>query len=83
MRLFTDRAMAADPGFSLDADNAGAVAEICCRLDGLPLAIELAAARVPALGTRGVAERLDDRFRLLTSGSRTAARPAAHAGRHL
>ena len=72
VRLFTDRAMAADPGFRLDADNAGAVAEICCRLDGLPLAIELAAARVPALGTRGVAERLDDRFRLLTSGSRTA-----------
>ncbi len=72
VRLFTDRAMAADPGFSLDADNAGAVAEICFRLDGLPLAIELAAARVPALGTRGVAERLDDRFRLLTSGSRTA-----------
>ena len=49
-----------------------AVAEICFRLDGLPLAIELAAARVPALGTRGIAERLDDRFRLLTSGSRTA-----------
>ena len=72
VRLFTDRAMAADPGFTLDADNAGAVAEICFRLDGLPLAIELAAARVPALGTRGIAERLDDRFRLLTSGSRTA-----------
>jgi predicted ATPase/DNA-binding SARP family transcriptional activator len=72
VRLFTDRAMAADPGFRLDADNAGAVAEICSRLDGLPLAIELAAARVPALGTRGIAERLDDRFRLLTSGSRTA-----------
>jgi predicted ATPase/DNA-binding SARP family transcriptional activator len=72
VRLFTDRAMAADPGFRLDPDNAGAVAEICARLDGLPLAIELAAARVPALGTGGIAERLDDRFRLLTSGSRTA-----------
>jgi predicted ATPase/DNA-binding SARP family transcriptional activator len=72
VRLFTDRAMAADPGFRLDADNAAAVAEICFRLDGLPLAIELAAARVPALGTRGIAERLDDRFRLLTGGSRTA-----------
>ena len=72
VRLFTDRAMAADPGFRLDGDNAGAVAEICFRLDGLPLAIELAAARVPALGTSGIAERLDDRFRLLTSGSRTA-----------
>jgi len=72
VRLFTDRAMAADPGFRLDPGNAVAVAEICARLDGLPLAIELAAARVPALGTGGIAERLDDRFRLLTSGSRTA-----------
>ena len=72
VRLFVDRTMAADPDFFLDDDNAAAVAEICFRLDGLPLAIELAAARVPALGVGGVAERLDDRFRLLTSGSRTA-----------
>jgi predicted ATPase/DNA-binding SARP family transcriptional activator len=70
--LFTERAMAAQPGFRLDVATAPAVAEICARLDGLPLAIELAAARVPALGPAGVAEGLDDRFGLLTGGSRTA-----------
>ncbi|HEU5419800.1 MAG TPA: BTAD domain-containing putative transcriptional regulator [Streptosporangiaceae bacterium] len=71
VRLFVERAMAAQPGFALDENNAAAVAEICSRLDGLPLAIELAAARVPTLGVDGIAERLDDRFRLLTGGSRT------------
>jgi predicted ATPase/DNA-binding SARP family transcriptional activator len=71
VRLFCERAKAADPGFVLDQDNAAAVAEICFRLDGLPLAIELAAARIPALGASGIAARLDDRFRLLTAGSRT------------
>jgi predicted ATPase/DNA-binding SARP family transcriptional activator len=71
VRLFSERAKAADPGFVLDQDNAAAVAEICFRLDGLPLAVELAAARIPALGASGVAARLDDRFRLLTGGSRT------------
>jgi predicted ATPase/DNA-binding SARP family transcriptional activator len=71
VQLFVERAEAAQPGFALDEGNAAAVAEICSRLDGLPLAIELAAARVPTLGVDGIAERLDDRFRLLTGGSRT------------
>ncbi|UQT57677.1 winged helix-turn-helix domain-containing protein [Streptomyces durmitorensis] len=69
-RLFTERATAVRPDFDPDED-AGAVAEICRRLDGLPLAIELAAARLRLLTPRQIADRLDDRFRLLTSGSRT------------
>ncbi|MFD9305261.1 BTAD domain-containing putative transcriptional regulator [Streptomyces sp. NPDC060048] len=69
-RLFADRGAAARPGFAPDEDPA-AVAEICARLDGLPLAIELAAARLRLLTPRQIADRLDDRFRLLTSGSRT------------
>ncbi|WP_431983568.1 BTAD domain-containing putative transcriptional regulator [Streptomyces qinglanensis] len=69
-RLFADRAAAARPGFRPGADP-DAVAEICRRLDGLPLAIELAAARLRSLTPRQTADRLDDRFRLLTSGSRT------------
>ncbi|WP_432070170.1 BTAD domain-containing putative transcriptional regulator [Streptomyces sp. AA1529] len=69
-RLFADRATAARPGFRPGADPA-AVAEICRRLDGLPLAIELAAARLRSLTPRQTADRLDDRFRLLTNGSRT------------
>jgi predicted ATPase/DNA-binding SARP family transcriptional activator len=71
-RLFVERAEAVAPGFEL-SDGAGeAVGEICRRLDGLPLAIELAAARVPALTVQAIAARLDDRFHLLTGGSRTA-----------
>ncbi|AZM54112.1 AfsR family transcriptional regulator [Streptomyces sp. WAC 01529] len=70
-RLFAERATAVRPGFDPEED-AGAVAEICRRLDGLPLAIELAAARLRLLAPRQIADRLDDRFRLLTSGSRTA-----------
>ncbi|WP_069886350.1 AfsR/SARP family transcriptional regulator [Streptomyces luteocolor] len=69
-RLFVERAMAVRPGFAPEED-AEAVAEICRRLDGLPLAIELAAARLRLLTPRQIADRLDDRFRLLTSGSRT------------
>ncbi|MET9957806.1 BTAD domain-containing putative transcriptional regulator [Streptomyces sp. NPDC006326] len=69
-RLFADRAVAVRPGFTA-ADDPDAVAEICSRLDGLPLAIELAAARLRLLTPRQIADRLDDRFRLLTSGSRT------------
>ncbi|MFD8146217.1 BTAD domain-containing putative transcriptional regulator [Streptomyces sp. NPDC059708] len=69
-RLFTERAAAARPGFRADDDPA-AVAEICDRLDGLPLAIELAAARLRLLTPRQIADRLDDRFRLLTGGART------------
>lgn len=63
--LFAQRAAAADRNFTLNRTNAAWVAEICRRLDGNPLALELAAARVPALGVRGLLERLDDRFRLL------------------
>ncbi|MFJ8823608.1 AfsR/SARP family transcriptional regulator [Streptomyces sp. NPDC102467] len=69
-RLFTERAQAVSPGFDPARDPA-AVAEICRRLDGLPLAIELAAARLRLLTPRQIADRLDDRFRLLTGGSRT------------
>jgi predicted ATPase/DNA-binding SARP family transcriptional activator len=69
-RLFAERAEAVRPGFDPEGDRA-AVAEICRRLDGLPLAIELAAARLRLLTPRQIADRLDDRFRLLTSGSRT------------
>ncbi|GGS74725.1 BTAD domain-containing putative transcriptional regulator [Streptomyces griseoviridis] len=73
LRLLADRGAAARPGFRVDADEetAAACAEICRRLDGLPLAIELAAARLRVLTPRQIADRLDDRFRLLTSGSRT------------
>ncbi|MFG3548473.1 BTAD domain-containing putative transcriptional regulator [Streptomyces sp. NPDC047725] len=73
LQLLADRGAAARPGFRTDADDetAAACAEICRRLDGLPLAIELAAARLRMLTARQIAERLDDRFRLLTSGSRT------------
>ncbi|WP_148589665.1 AfsR/SARP family transcriptional regulator, partial [Streptomyces sp. WAC01526] len=70
VELFTARASAADPDFVLDADATAAVAEICRRLDGIPLALELAATRVRALGVRELSARLDDRFRLLASGRR-------------
>ncbi|MEU3757437.1 BTAD domain-containing putative transcriptional regulator [Streptomyces albogriseolus] len=71
LRLLAERGAAARPGFRTD-DDPEACAEICRRLDGLPLAIELAAARLRMLTPRQIAGRLDDRFRLLTSGSRTA-----------
>ncbi|MEJ3659060.1 BTAD domain-containing putative transcriptional regulator [Actinomycetes bacterium KLBMP 9759] len=70
--LFVDRAAAVRPGFALDAEIAPAVREICRRLDGQPLPIELAAARLRTLTPSEIAARLDDRFRLLTSGARTA-----------
>ncbi|GAA3216666.1 BTAD domain-containing putative transcriptional regulator [Nonomuraea helvata] len=72
VRLFADRAAAVRPGFAVDADNAAEVVRICRALDGLPLAIELAAARLRTLSVSDVAARLDDRFRLLIRGSRTA-----------
>jgi len=72
VRLFADRAEAVDPDFSIDNSNVGAVIEIVRRLDGLPLAIELAAARLRSLPVDEIATRLSDRFRLLTGGSRTA-----------
>jgi non-specific serine/threonine protein kinase len=72
VRLFADRARASRPGFAVTAQNAAAVAELCRRVDGIPLALELAAARLRTLPVEEVAARLDDRFRLLTGGSRTA-----------
>ncbi|MGW6506419.1 ATP-binding protein [Streptomyces niveus] len=72
VRLFVDRAAGVRPGFVLDASTLGAVVEICRRLDGLPLALELAAAKLRSMSADQISRRLDDRFRLLTSGSRTA-----------
>ena len=72
IRLFVERAAIARPGFALTAQNAPAIAQICKRLDGIPLAIELAASRVRVLSAEQIDARLDDRFRLLTGGSRTA-----------
>ena len=74
IELFTDRARHARPDFTLTDDNAAAVGEICARLDGVPLAIELAAARVRALSLAEILDSLHDRFRLLTGGARTAVR---------
>jgi len=74
LRLFLDRARCADPGFALTAANVADVVRVCRSLDGLPLPIELAAARVRALTPRQIAERLADRFRLLIGGSRTVPR---------
>jgi len=73
VRLFVERARTARPGFALDAGNAVAVVEICRALDGLPLAIELAAARLHVLAVNDLLARLDDRFRLLGRGGRGAA----------
>ncbi len=72
VRLFIDRAKAVQPAFRLNEDSVRAVAEICRRLDGIPLAIELAAARVRTMSVEQIAARLDDRFRLLNRGDRTA-----------
>ncbi|MEV7733824.1 LuxR C-terminal-related transcriptional regulator [Streptomyces sp. NPDC088921] len=72
LALFADRAAAVVPGFALTGGNRAAVARLCRRLDGLPLAIELAAVRMRVLGVEQLLERLDDRYRLLTSGSPAA-----------
>jgi tetratricopeptide (TPR) repeat protein len=72
VRLFVERAVAVQPGFLLAPRNAAAVAAICRHLDGIPLALELAAARVRVLAVTEIAARLSDRFRLLTGGARTA-----------
>ena len=74
IELFTDRARHVRPDFAVTDDNAATVGEICRRLDGLPLAIELAAARVRALSLAEILDSLHDRFRLLTGGARTAVR---------
>ncbi len=72
VRLFVDRVAAVRPDFRISEVNTGIVADICRRLDGLPLAIELAAARLRSMSVEQLAARLDDRFRVLTGGSRTA-----------
>ncbi len=71
VRLFIERALSVQPNFKVTNQNAPAVAQICARLDGIPLALELAAARVRLLSPDQIAERLNQRFRLLTGGSRT------------
>jgi predicted ATPase/class 3 adenylate cyclase len=72
VRLFIDRASLVSPHFDVNKSNAPAIAQVCYRLDGIPLAIELAAARVRMLSVEQISARLDDRFRLLTGGARTA-----------
>ena len=80
MRLFAERAAAAVPGFAVGEENVASVAQIACRLDGLPLAIELAAARVRLLPPAAILPRLEQSLSLLVGGSRdcrTASRPCA------
>lgn len=72
VKLFIDRAISVNQNFKVTESNAKALAEICHRLDGIPLAIELAAARIKVLSLEKICERLNDRFKLLTSGERTA-----------
>src|SRR5205823_11390788 len=72
VRLFLDRATAVRSDFTINNHNAAALAQLCYRLDGIPLALELAAARVRSLSIEEINARLDNRFRLLTGGSRTA-----------
>ncbi len=71
LELFVDRAAKARPGFARTAENAAAIGEICQRLDGMPLALELAAARIRSLSPQQICEGLSDRFRLLSTGART------------
>jgi non-specific serine/threonine protein kinase len=72
VRLFIERSLVVDPKFRVSNENTRALAEICSRLDGIPLALELAAARTKVLSVEKIYERLDDRFRFLTGGKRTA-----------
>jgi predicted ATPase/DNA-binding CsgD family transcriptional regulator len=72
IQLFVDRAAAVRPGYALTSGNCAAIVQLCRTLDGVPLAIELAAARIRALSVEQIAARIDDRFRLLASGDRTA-----------
>ena len=81
VRLFVNRAQTADREFVLDADSAPPVVEICRRLDGIPLAIELAAARVKMLSVEEIRSRLDNRFRLLTGGHKALRTAPDAAGR--
>lgn len=72
VRLFIDRVTLVSPHFAITKENAPAIAQVCYRLDGIPLALELAAARAKSMSVEQIMARLDDRFRLLTGGSRTA-----------
>ncbi|HAY33228.1 MAG TPA: tetratricopeptide repeat protein [Ignavibacteria bacterium] len=72
VRLFIERATAVNPSFRVNNENAPALAQICFQLDGIPLAIELAAVRIKVLSLNSICERLDDRFKLLTGGNRTS-----------
>ena len=72
VQLFTDRASSVRPDFDVTADNEAAVTELCRRLEGVPLAVELAAARVTSMSPAEIEQRLGERFRLLTGGRRTA-----------
>src|SRR5262249_31676587 len=72
VQLLVDRARSVLPSFTLTPENTSAVAQVCRRLDGMPLAIELAAARMRALSVEQIVARLDDAYRLLTGGSRSA-----------
>jgi predicted ATPase len=83
VRLFVERLPAAEPYFAPDRRSAAMIAAICRRLDGIPLAIELAAARAAVLGVEEVATHLDDRFRILTGGRRTACCGTRHCGQRL
>ena len=78
-RLFVERASAVDPALMPTLDNANAIASICRRLDGIPLAIELAAARIVVLSPHQIEARFQDRFRLLTGGARTAVVGSGHS----
>jgi predicted ATPase/DNA-binding CsgD family transcriptional regulator len=78
VKLFVERARFISPGFTLTLENAPAIIEICRRLDGLPLALELASARVNVLTVQEIAARLNDRFTLLTAGERTGFEPRHH-----
>jgi predicted ATPase/DNA-binding CsgD family transcriptional regulator len=75
VRLFVERARAISPNFTITSENASAIVEICRRLDGIPLALELASARVNVLTVQEIAARLNDRFALLTSGQRSGLEP--------
>ena len=81
VRLFADRAAESRPGFTVGPDNVAAVTAICRALDGIPLAIELAAARVRVLSVEQIAARLDDSFRLLTAGGPVGPAPPADVAR--
>src|SRR5439155_534596 len=86
VRLFAERAVSVVPGFAVTAENEATVGQLCKQLEGIPLAIELAAARLNVLSVEQLLVRLQDRFALLTTGSGTTtdswSLPCNHSGRH-